>query len=254
MCSYRISREMIERQALSFKAYIDAQFQSCGAGNLLEYITSQTDIYIFSGIIRNFLSGYIENRDIDIVIKDKIELPEYILHDIYVCNNKFGGLKLSYDDINIDIWEMEKTWGMIQNEHIKLTPYSLIKTAFFNFSSIVYDYNKRRFIISDDFCRFHEEGIIDVVFPKNPRTDACVVNTLYYAEKLGCRISEKLRRWVVNHYDAQSDYGKMQISRYGSIIYDDNVLKSFVELCENYRLEKCTIFLSNGTKQIILKF
>ena len=117
MYSYQSTRYSIHKQALSFRTYIDALFKSYGASELLRYITSKTDIYIFSGVIRNFLLGYLENRDIDFVIKEPIKIPQVLLKKFKISINKLGGLKIYTSGVTIDVWELNKTWGLLHKRN-----------------------------------------------------------------------------------------------------------------------------------------
>lgn len=59
----------IDKQSMSFKYYLKDFMLTKESWQLLLYISNQTDVYIFSGVIRNFLLGYVYNRDLDIVNK-----------------------------------------------------------------------------------------------------------------------------------------------------------------------------------------
>ena len=134
---FNIKETDIDQQALSFKIYLKHFLLDSDSWDLLLNISQQTDVYIFSGVIRNFLLGLSENRDLDIVVKDmdKIVIPKKFWRNIRFTKNSFGGYKVKIRQLVVDVWDIEKTWG-IQNMRIKSTPYSLIRTAFFNFSAI----------------------------------------------------------------------------------------------------------------------
>lgn len=75
---YNNIKQKIDQQAYSFKIYLKEFLLDQKTWELLNLIALQTDIYIFSGVIRNFLLGYLENRDLDIVVRniDKLILPK----------------------------------------------------------------------------------------------------------------------------------------------------------------------------------
>lgn len=230
--SYRDINREIQSRASSFKFYINDILEECGARALIDYVASKTEIYIFSGIIRNYLKGCHEFRDIDFVTKESIDIPEGILHCHFAVKNKFGGIKMRFNDVTIDLWSMKTTWGLMQKRKCRYTPHTLITTAFFNFSAIAFDYHRSRFVISDDFCNFYKNNIIDVVYPNNPIIGSCIVNTMYYKSKFDCRISRRLQKWIVAHYDDNCDFVSVQNSRYGKILYEADMIKTFVELCK----------------------
>ena len=86
----------IDGQAPFFKHYLR---ESLGheACVLLENIAAITDVYIFSGIIRNFFLGEPYYRDLDIVVKDCSEITKLLEYNdnIYITRNHFGGLKIN---------------------------------------------------------------------------------------------------------------------------------------------------------------
>lgn len=192
----------IREQALPFFDYLMGSVLSENARFLLDTLMQRTDVYIFSGVIRNFLLGFTENRDMDIVVADleavSFDYPE--LRDCRVSRNSFGGYKAVIDGIYIDIWSLETTWG-IQIKGMRRNPYSLIKTAFFNFSAIVFDLKKKRFIYDEGFCSFLRTRTMDVVLPENPNIALCILNTIYYAKKYKFPLSYRLCAWVRKRYD-----------------------------------------------------
>ena len=122
----------IDSQARFFKLYLQSSI-SVEGGRLLSKIAEKTNVYIFSGIIRNFFLGESFYRDLDIVVDSLDDIKDLILHnesDISVKTNSFGGLKLNVNGLNIDLWSIGNTWG-IRKEGLNLTPKSLLRTAFF---------------------------------------------------------------------------------------------------------------------------
>ena len=233
MGRYSDIRQTINSQAQSFGLYIDHRISEAGISQLFNYVAERGDVYVFSGIIRNFLLGYLENRDIDFVIsmRETLNIPIRFLRGSTITKNKFGGVKIQKNGFNIDVWNIGSTWSVDTRKGIS-SPYSLLKTAFFNFSSIVYDYHKRKFIYDDTFCRFKEYNIVDVVNVANPFPSACVVSTLHYAATYEFEIGDKLRRWIVKHYDQSADFVNIQKKRYGTVLYDHSTIDEFVNACK----------------------
>ena len=133
---YNNIKQKIDQQAYSFKIYLKEFLLDQKTWELLNLIALQTDIYIFSGVIRNFLLGYLENRDLDIVVRniDKLILPKKYWNHIQLEKNSFGGYKVKIGQLTVDAWDIKNTWG-VQKLQLRDTPYSLINTAFFNFSA-----------------------------------------------------------------------------------------------------------------------
>lgn len=251
-----VTRAKIQSQALSYKLYIDCILEQNRVKGLVDLVSGQVPTYVFSGLTRNFLLGYLNNRDIDFVVLDspKLKIPISQLKEVAIQKNKFGGYKLQTEHLNIDVWDVEKTWGIVQ-EGMRGTANSLMSTAFFNFSAIVYDYNKGRFYITDEFCKFYATRVMEVVYAKNPRIATCIVNALYYADKYEFVIGESLRKWVVKYYDSALDYRGAQESRFNSIVYSDALIGAFAKICgrsDVYR--RGIVNLYDGEQRIVLRY
>lgn len=248
-------RREIAVQSQSFKAYIDAMLPSGKIRSLLDELCRQSDVYVFGGVIRNFLLGYPFHRDIDFVVyaKEKICLPLGLLHGIEITKNKFGGVKLNLPHITIDIWNLQNTWGLLQING-GATPYTLIKTVFFNFSAIAFDYNEQRFIYSYDFLNFYATRIMDVVYGRNPYPTACVVNSFYYAQEYNFPIGKKLRVWI-SKQSLGSDIESQQQRRYGEVKFSEEVIRAFAQICKMIKSPNTSVSIYNeSNRQYLIKF
>lgn len=250
------TRAKIQAQALSYKLYIDSILEQNRVKGLIDWVSGQVPTLVFSGLTRNFLLGYLNNRDIDFVVIDshRLKIPISQLREVAIIKNKFGGYKLQTEHLTIDFWDVEKTWGIVQ-EGMRSTAYSLMNTAFFNFSAIVYDYNRGQFYITDEFCKFYTTHVMEVVYPRNPRIATCIVNALYYADKYEFVIGESLRKWVVRYYDTALDYRTAQESRFNSIVYSDALIRAFVQICGRPDVYRHGIVnLYDDSHRIMLRF
>lgn len=250
------NRKYIQEQADSFRLFVDSILSENKANELVRCVSEQVPLFVFSGVIRNFLLGYLNNRDLDFVAIDthKVNIPLSLLREVSISKNKFNGYKLVSNGLTIDWWDIEKTWGIV-NEGMKGTVYSLVNTAFFNFSAIAYDYNKRHFLISNDFCKFLSTHAMEVVYAKNPRIDTCIVSALYYADYYGFSIGPSLRKWLVKNYRESLDYQNAQKSRFQNVLYSDELIKAFITICGRSEIYKRgTIVLCGSGKNIELHF
>ena len=237
-------REIIS-QSSSFKAYIDAVLPSGKVRELLDILAEQCDVYVFGGVIRNFLLGYPFHRDIDLVVyaKEKITLPIELLH----------GVKLTLPHITIDVWGLDRTWGVLQVGG-NPTPNTLIRTVFFNFSAIVFDYKKQRFIYSDDFLKFYKTKTMDLVYERNPYPTACVVNTCYYAQEYNFSIGKRLRTWI-SKQGLGNDVETQQVRRYGEVKFKEPIVNAFVEMCKIVKKPNTSVCIyDSDQRKYIFKF
>lgn len=253
---YSPIRAIIQTQSASFGLYVKSILEQNNVSGLVNGVAAQVQTYIFSGIIRNFLLGYLENRDIDFVVinSPQLRIPISHLREVSIRKNKFDGYKLHAKHLTIDVWDVEKTWGIVQ-EGMRGTAYSLMNTAFFNFSAIVYNYNKRRFYISDEFCEFYATRVMEVVYTKNPKVETCIINALYYADRYEFIIGASLRKWVVSHYKYNLDFRSAQMSRFRQVNYSEMLIRAFYIACKSKQIHSHKIVeLGDGHKSVVLRF
>ena len=253
---YNLNRRFIQAQSASFGLFLDGILAENKAMELVNCVSDQVPLYVFSGIIRNFLLGYLNNRDVDFVAVDtfKVNIPLSLLRKVSLRKNKFNGYKLVSNNLTIDWWDIERTWGILQ-EGMKGTVYSLLNTAFFNFSAIAYDYNKGRFLISEEFCKFYSTHTMEIVYAKNPWIDTCIINALYYADNYEFTIGNSLRKWIVKNYRENLDFERAQLNRYQKVIYSNEIIHAFAIICSRSDIyNKRIIRLCGSRKEIELKF
>lgn len=224
----------IKEQAKSFKLYLKDFVLDGYSWNIIEEVAATTKVYIFSGVIRNFFLGYWQNRDLDIVVENinNIKLSKNILRNAIIKKNKFGGFKIELDKLVIDVWDIKKTWGLVQ-EKKNPVPEELIKTVFFNFSAIVYDFNDAKFIFDNEFCDFLHTKMLKVIYPLNLDIALCIVNTMYYCQKYEFNISIQLCEWIISNesFANESDYISAQKRHFGEVKFSINEISYFLAYC-----------------------
>lgn len=223
---YINTRIFIQSKSPSFERFLSSTVGIL-VWKVLQWMCTQTDVYIFSGVIRNYFLGRLDCRDLDIVVKSLAPLKELLDISPSVHKNQFGGYKIKYSFIEIDIWELDKTWG-IQAKNMKSTPESLVNSAFFNFSGILYNLNKHCFIISEPFCYFFNTKEMDLILEDNPCPELCIVNTFYYEQKYSFKISHNLKKWIIREYCNMQDKQRLirvQIHHYSKIYFNLNEIE-----------------------------
>lgn len=226
-------QRQIDQQSQGFLLYLKTFVLDETTWNILQIVAEQTYIYVFSGVIRNYLLGFHSNRDIDFVVVslDNVHIPSLYKQYIRYRKNSFGGYKLCVNNLTIDVWDIKESWAMLVNKKLRPTPYTLIKTVFFNFSSIVYDVRRRRFIYDDAFLSFYRTRIMDVVNEVNPNPALCIVSTMHYASSYNLGMNVRLCRWIVEHSFPNLNYEVAQIKHYHTIIYSNEEIVSFIGEC-----------------------
>jgi hypothetical protein len=208
------------------------------AFSFLEELSSFSNVFIFSGVIRNYFIKYNgEIRDFDIVISSNYELVENFISKFNYNKNSFGGYKLQIGLLKIDLWHIEKTWAFTKQVVIPelFENYNLPNTAFFNFSSIIFDFKNHDFIFNSNFKRFLETKEMDLVLEKNPLPQLCIINTIYYTQKFRLPVSEKLKKYCLSHFNKYNEleYQNIQIKHFNEVKYPYSYLKTYMEIFDN---------------------
>lgn len=198
-------------------------------------LSSISEVLIFSGVLRNYFINYNGPvRDFDIVVRGNEFSIERFLANLEYTKNSFGGYKILVDSLTIDIWHIEKTWAYT-NKKVDLqlfNDYNLPNTAFFNFSSVVFDFNNLKFIYSSSFEHFLETMEIDLVLEENPMPHLCIVNTIYYMRKFHLNISKRLKNYIVQHFNqyTEEDYCDIQIKHFKEVKFSYPYLKEYCKI------------------------
>jgi hypothetical protein len=209
-----------------FYSHIDIDIKQF-VTKLLEY----TNLYIFSGIIRDFFMSKKKEsfRDIDLVIEEDLIL-ENIFENLNYKKNSFGGYKLKFKDVDVDLWVIKKTWALNQGQLKLEFDYlnELPNTTFFNFSSILYSLNNKEFKIGIDFLRFIRDRKIELVLENNPYPELCIINSFYYSDKLGLKLGLKLKKYLILNYK-EKDFEYVQTRHFGKIIYSNKLIEKRIK-------------------------
>lgn len=213
----------VEANAILFRKYLDKVLDK-EINSFLDNLSKHYEVYIFSGVIRNYFIKATSNRDIDIVIDGYGDIEQLISTYEYKINS-YGGYKIEINGMHVDLWFLQDTWALHHQKKIdfdltNFIPNYIPETAFFNFSSIIFHLNNNKFTCTKYFARFLRDKKIDIVFAPNANNALCVINTLYYADKYKFKIADKLMRHIKQIYKANIDkFEETQLKHFGKILY-----------------------------------
>ncbi|WP_051692036.1 protein NO VEIN domain-containing protein [Pedobacter borealis] len=203
--------------------------------SFLEELSKIAEVYIFSGVVRNFFIKYNgQIRDFDVVVKTEKDMLSSFLSNLEYKQNSFGGYKLKIGTLSVDLWHVENTWAY-KKDKVKsdlFDFYSLPKTAFFNFSSVIFHFNAKEFVYTKNFIDFLKTKTIDLVLEENPMPHLCIVNSIYYHQKFNLTISENLKKYCISHfYDFKEvDFNNIQLKHFKEIKYEYAYIKEYVKI------------------------
>lgn len=222
--------KVINLRACEFKGYLK---EIVGSYNylLLNKLSKEVDIFIFSGIIKDFILGYhIAARDIDITFRGRLKRRWETIanHRFRIITNRFGGYKLLSDEcITLDVWDIEKTYG-IKHKSDTTNPNELLNTVFFNFTSVVYDFSEEKFIYDEKFLDFLENRTIEIVNSENPDPELCFVNIYHNVKKYGIELGTSVKEWAVEYFQEDLYFDQVQERHFHTQLYSQIELLNFI--------------------------
>lgn len=232
-----VDKKTIEDKSKYFWQYLEKVSQK-EVIKFIENLSEFSHVFIFSGVIRNFFLDIDENaRDIDIVYQGSENELNKFLKGYKYFKNSFNGYKVYISNYTIDLWKIDSTWA-IENSKLDIelfNQYVLPESAFFNFSSIVYDFFNESFIYSEKFLEFINSRTLDLVLRANPLPELCIVNTLYYKEKFDLKISESLKEFCRDYFEKfnEKDFDKIQLKHFKEIKFSYSYIKNHIEIFNN---------------------
>lgn len=215
-------KRAIESREEDFIPYLRERLDS-EVVNFLINLSKIDDLYLFSGIIRNYFIGVDEIRDVDVMIDSTKDISNFITKYTH-RRNSYGGYKIFINNTTIDLWYLRDTWALRNTQKVlefELERY-IPSTAFFNFSSILFSFKEQTFFYTKHFLRFLRDRRIDYVYEPNANYALCVVNTFYYQDKLKLSLTDNLKRFIFDRYKKYlTEYNTIQIKHFGEILYSN---------------------------------
>ncbi|WP_312921738.1 hypothetical protein [Empedobacter brevis] len=229
---------------------MDKQFNKLNNPNLfIEYLNNNLDtqlndflsnlkliaeVYIFSGVIRNFILNFRKIRDLDLVISCDKVVFEIFIEKYKYRKNSFGGYKILFENKSIDLWYLEDTWA-IKNNLIYPKLFlneSLPETSFFNFSAVIFDVKSKEFIYNNKFRDFIQSKNLDIVLENNPLPQLCIVNIIYYKRNYLLDLSENTMKYYLKYFNDfdEEQYNLIQLKHFSEVIYEYGLLKTYYRI------------------------
>ncbi len=182
--------------------------------------SQQVQLFYFGGLLRDLWLDLIP-RDVDIVSLHSLDSIKNAFADYPISYNRFGGMKLSIEGMNVDIWKVEDTHYFKENDFPLRCIHLLPDTVFFNLESIVYEVNASegyRLGWENGFFDGCENKTIDSIRMVNPFPELQLARTYHLHEKLNWNLGENLKRFIratLPECDKEEIH-KEFISRYGN--------------------------------------
>lgn len=189
----------------------------------LNCLCKEGELLLFGGAVRDFYENKYSllPRDFDIVVNTDLTNLDHCFKDLQYKRNRYGGYKLNFGTVNFDIWTLSSTWAfreqIIENVSVK----NLLKTVFFNFDAIVYNFESRT-VYDGGYTKARENGCLDIILEQNPHPELCVLRAFVFKKKYNISFGHRLQKYInewVNSFDIWDDVTstleQTQLSHYG---------------------------------------
>jgi hypothetical protein len=206
----------------------------------LDDISLHVDTYIFGGAIRDIAINGVKKfySDVDVVfeLNEDISDIEPLLVNYSYTKNKFGGYRLDINGWELDLWEAKNTWAFESKAIEYKSIHSILETTITNWDQILFDWNKKKLIMSSYYLSDLQSGYLDLILTGNPNPLGQAVKILhFYTNKNAHLISKEMILKIKNILDSYSyeqlkeyELGSYKKSHISQDIY--NFLKKNSEL------------------------
>jgi hypothetical protein len=166
-------------------------------------------VFIIGGFLRSVVNHQ-QPRDLDVMMNVSNELLEHYISSKHVvfCKNKFGGFKINFGKITVDIWTSDTNWAFASKvvsigEHDILS--RVAQGAFYNYDSLVFDLQSERVNVAS-YNNCVVSNILDIIrkdpvySEKNPGKMENVLRAFNIRNKVGLQFSEQLCRYIHDQF------------------------------------------------------
>lgn len=165
------------------------------------------DIYIVGGFVRDFINGK-PSRDIDIITVASEEQIGNLVKALHInyTKNRHNGYKLSFHEIEMDIWSIADNWAFKKNyvKSNREAVRSIARGTFYNYDSLVFAYKTKKISV-DYYNNCVKNNTLDILQKNskyrgyNPTREANILRAFFLHEKHNLFFSENLAQYIRQH-------------------------------------------------------
>lgn len=132
------------------------------------------EAYLFGGAPRDVIFGARRHiHDLDIFVSGNINVEQISRFATIVRRNNFGGLRLYVGRIDVDAWELQKSYAFIQGLYRDVSVMGLLRTVCFSTDGIAVSLKTCKTTRSQDFERTLQSRFLD--FVARPKDKSAIV-------------------------------------------------------------------------------
>lgn len=180
------------------------------------------DIILIGGAIRDFSLDKTP-RDIDIIIDTKETNFDQTLKYFSYKKNRFGGYKISIEDIEFDIWSINNNWAF--KERIFETRFNNIsKGTFYNFDAVTLNINTLD-LDADLFLDAVRKKTLDITLEEdfikqNPSPEVNIMRAFvikkYWELEFSDKVTDYILEWFEKNEAPINSLEEAELKHYGA--------------------------------------
>lgn len=197
----------------------------------------------FGGTLRSLMVSRLVHRkegrprDVDIVIRGAtLDILRKLFGPFLARETRFGGLHLRRADWLFDVWPLERTWALVQDQIGQPDFADLPRTTFLNVEAVAVEVwpqrGRDREIYSgdDQFFQGILNRVVEINREENPFPELCVIRSLIMTSELGFHMGNQLARYIVNHGSRLTvlEMEDIQKHHYGQIRVPGKTLQEWI--------------------------
>lgn len=166
-------------------------------------------VFIIGGFLRSVINHQ-QPRDLDVMMNVSNELLEHYISskNLVFRKNKFGGFKINFGKITVDIWTSDTNWAFA-SKVVSIGEQDILSRvaqgAFYNYDSLVFDLKTERVNVAI-YNNCVERNTLDIIrkdpvySEKNPGKMGNVLRAFNIRNKAGLQFSEQVCRYIYDQF------------------------------------------------------
>lgn len=210
--------------------------------------------YVVGGFLRD-LANNKDSRDLDIILNVSPSIIYNSLADrkLQYNINRFGGVKVLFDNFQIDLWSLDNNWSF-KNRLIKRNEQNIVDNiasgSFYNYDSLVINIHSLELNVKY-YNQCVEKNILDINRKKisykklNPTIEANIIRAFFLKEKFNLNFSDDCENYLIrrinylkDNYDSAINRLieiKRQYKKYDDELDDEKLKKHIITLLRSNR-------------------
>lgn len=168
--------------------------------------SNHCSVFLIGGFLRS-VANCESPRDLDVIFNQSDEaLGEYIeKSNLIFIKNRFGGYKINFSGISVDVWASETNWAFVDNV-VSIGQKDIISGVahgtFLNYDSLVFDLRTQKINVTG-YNECVENGVLDLLLKsdqyafKNPGKMSNVIRAFRIRQKTNLEFSGSLSKYIV---------------------------------------------------------